>query len=98
MDIQPLILAYAAAVVVALAVTASFSSSIEQVLFRLLPEEVAPHWARFIKFAAFVAAVGGGLPAPSPSSKRAMKRSSLNPTGRMEPCRTMSSRVGRAGS
>ncbi len=64
MDIQPLILAYAAAVVVALAVTASFSSSIEQVLFRLLPEEVAPHWARFIKFAAFVAAVGGGLPAP----------------------------------
>lgn len=62
MDIQPLMLAYTAAATVAVAVTASFSASIEQTLFRLLPEEAAPHWARFVKFAVAVAAFAGGLP------------------------------------
>jgi len=62
MDIQPLMLAYTAAATVAVGVTASFSASIEQTLFRLLPEEAGPHWARFVKFAVAVAAFAGGLP------------------------------------
>lgn len=62
MDIQTLTLAYTAAAVVALAVTAGFSASIEQTLFRLLPEEAGVHWARYVKFALAAAAFAGGLP------------------------------------
>lgn len=62
MDIQTLTLAYTAAAVVAIGVTAGFSASIEQTLFRLLPEEAGVHWARYVKFALAVAAFAGGLP------------------------------------
>lgn len=62
MNISALLLAYTAAVLVALAVTSYFSSSIEEMLSNLLPEETAPHWARFIRFGLFVAACIGGLP------------------------------------
>ncbi|MBI2387000.1 MAG: hypothetical protein HYV14_13490 [Elusimicrobia bacterium] len=64
MDIQPLLLAYTAAALVALGVTAAFSASIEQTLIRLLPEGVAIHWAKFIKFGVFAVSFTGGLPAP----------------------------------
>lgn len=68
MDIQSLTLAYTAAAVVAVGVTAGFSASIEQTLFRLLPEEAAPHWARYVKFALAVASFAGGLPTrPTPA-------------------------------
>lgn len=62
MDIQPLLLSYTAAALVALGVTASFSSSIDQMLFRLLPADVGPHWTRLMKFVVFVTSFGGGLP------------------------------------
>lgn len=64
MDIGTLVMAYGAAAMVALTVTAAFSSPIEEVLFRLLPGEVAPAWQQFVKFALFVVAFGGGMPAP----------------------------------
>lgn len=63
MDIQHLTLAYAAAILVALGVTASFSAAISQMLFRLLQEDIAPIWSRFVRFALFAAAVAGGMPA-----------------------------------
>lgn len=62
MNISALVLAYTAAVLVALGVTSYFSSSIEEVLSNLLPEETAPHWARFVRFGVFVAACAGGMP------------------------------------
>jgi len=68
MDITYLILAYVAMALVALAVTAAFSSSIDRMLYRLLPEEIAPHWARFIKFAVFVVSCGGGMPLRMPGA------------------------------
>jgi predicted lipid-binding transport protein (Tim44 family) len=64
MDIPTLVMAYGAAALVALTVTAAFSTPIEEVLFRLLPEEVAPAWQQFVKFALFVATFVGGMPAP----------------------------------
>lgn len=64
MDTATLVLAYAAAAAVAAVVTVAFSAPIERVLFRLLPEEVAPAWNQFVKFALFVASFAGGLPAP----------------------------------
>lgn len=65
MDIQHLILAYAAAVIVAAVVTAGFSASISQMIFRLLNEDIAPHWSRFLRFALFAMAVAGGMPVAS---------------------------------
>lgn len=65
MDIQHLILAYSAAAIVALAVTVGFSPSITQMLFRLLNEDIAPHWSRFIRFALFAMAAAGGMPSQS---------------------------------
>ncbi len=65
MDIQHLIFAYSAAVIVALGVTASFSASISSMLFRLLNEDIAPHWSRFLRFALFAMAVAGGMPVSS---------------------------------
>lgn len=62
MDIQHLLLAYTAAVLVAVAVTASFSASISQMLFRLLNDDIAPHWSRFIRFALFAMSAAGGMP------------------------------------
>lgn len=62
MEIQVLTLAYTAAALVALAVTAAFSPSIESMLFRVLPGEVSEPWTRFLKFAVFVAAFSGGKP------------------------------------
>lgn len=62
MEIQVLILAYTAAALVALAVTAAFSPSLESMLFRVLPGEVSEPWARFVKFAVFVSAFAGGAP------------------------------------
>jgi hypothetical protein len=64
MDISTLVMAYSAAALVALTVTAAFSAPIEEVLFRLLPEEVAPAWQQFVKFSLFVVTFGGGMPAP----------------------------------
>ena len=64
MDIPTLAMAYGAAAMVALIVTAAFAAPIEEVLFRLLPEGVAPAWQQFIKFALFVATFAGGMPAP----------------------------------
>lgn len=62
MEIHSLMLAYTAAGVVAIGVVAAFSTSIEMTLFRLLPDEAGPHWARFVKFAVGVSAFAGGLP------------------------------------
>lgn len=62
MEIQVLILAYSASALVAMGVTAAFSPSLESTLFRVLPAEVSQHWARFVKFAVFVAAFAGGAP------------------------------------
>jgi len=62
MELHSLMLAYTASAVVALAVVAGFSAPIGMTLFKLLPEEAAPHWARFVKFAVAVAAFAGGLP------------------------------------
>lgn len=62
MDISTLLMAYAAAALVALVVTAAFANPIEEVLFRLLPEEVSKGWQQFVKFALFVAAFAGGMP------------------------------------
>lgn len=62
MELQSLMLAYTASAVVAVGVVAGFSAPIGMTLFKLLPEEAAPHWARFIKFAVAVAAFAGGLP------------------------------------
>lgn len=64
MNTPALLLAYAAAAAVALIVTAAFSAPMERVLFRLLPEELAPAWNQFVKFALFVASFAGGLPLP----------------------------------
>lgn len=64
MDTTTLALAYGAAALVALIVTAAFAAPIEEVLFRLLPEEVSKAWQQFVKFALFVAAFAGGMPAP----------------------------------
>jgi hypothetical protein len=62
MDIPTLVMAYGAAAMVALTVTAAFSAPIEEVLFRLLPSEVAPAWQQFVKFGLFVITFGGGMP------------------------------------
>lgn len=62
MEIQVLILAYTASALVAMGVTAAFAPSLESMLFRVLPGEVSEHWARFVKFAVFVAAFAGGAP------------------------------------
>jgi len=62
MDIATLVMAYGAAAFVAVTVTAAFSTPIEEVLFRLLPTEVAPAWQQFVKFALFVVSFGGGMP------------------------------------
>jgi hypothetical protein len=64
MDVPTLMLAYGAAVMVALTVTAAFAAPIEEALFRLLPKEVAPAWQQLVKFALFVVTFGGGMPAP----------------------------------
>lgn len=65
MEFLPLMLAYTAAALVALGVMMSFSSSIDQTLSGLLPDQVAPPWSRFVKFAVFAAAFSGGLPSPT---------------------------------
>lgn len=62
MDIQSLMLAYTAAGVVALGVTAGFSGSITETLMRLLPDEAAVHWGRFVKFTLAASTFAGGLP------------------------------------
>jgi len=62
MDIQHLMLAYTAAVLVALGITASFSASISQMLLRLLQEDIATHWSRFLRFALFAVSAAGGMP------------------------------------
>jgi hypothetical protein len=64
MDILTLVMAYGAAALVALTVTAAFSTPIEEVLFRLLPEVVAPAWQQFVKFSLFVVTFVGGMPSP----------------------------------
>jgi hypothetical protein len=63
MDTTALLLAYTAAALVALGVTASFSKAIDRMVERILPEAVASHWNRVVKFAMFVAAFAGGAPA-----------------------------------
>lgn len=62
MDIQHLMLAYSAAVIVALVVTIGFTPSITSMLFRLLNEDIAPHWSRFVRFALFAMSAAGGMP------------------------------------
>lgn len=62
MDIQHLMLAYSAAALVATVVTIAFSPSITQMIFRLLNEEIAPHWSRFLRFALFAMSAAGGMP------------------------------------
>jgi hypothetical protein len=57
-------MAYCAAATVAVVVTTAFSNSIDQVLSRLLSEEVAPAWSKFVKFALLAASFVGGMPAP----------------------------------
>jgi hypothetical protein len=64
MDIPTLVMAYSAALLVALAVTAAFAAPIEEMLFRLLPKDISAPWQKFIKFALFVAAFTGGMPSP----------------------------------
>lgn len=63
MDMIALLLSYSAAAAVSVGVIAAFSSSIDQMLFRLMPSELGPHWTRYVKFALFVASFAGGLPA-----------------------------------
>lgn len=62
MEIQVLMLAYTAAALVALGVTAAFSPSLESMLFRSLPGEISEPFARFVKFAVFVVSFAGGRP------------------------------------
>ncbi len=66
MDTGSLVYAYAAAATVAVLVTAAFSPAINRVLDNLIPEEVSPAWAQFIKFALFVSAFVGGMPNANP--------------------------------
>ncbi|UPT73543.1 MAG: hypothetical protein M0D55_17010 [Elusimicrobiota bacterium] len=62
MDTGSLVWSYAAALTVAAVVTAAFSRAIDRVLYKLIPEEVAPSWTQFVKFALFVASFAGGMP------------------------------------
>jgi hypothetical protein len=56
------VMAYAAALIVAFVTTVAFTPTIEQMLFRLLPEEAAPPWSMFVRFALFVTSFVGGKP------------------------------------
>jgi hypothetical protein len=62
MDAPVLMLAYAAAFAVAALLTLGFAGSINRTLRTLIPEELAPAWSLFIKFALFVFAFAGGMP------------------------------------
>lgn len=62
MDTGTLIMAYAAAATVAGIVTAAFAPAMDRVLYKLIPEEVAPAWSQFMKFALFVASFARGMP------------------------------------
>ncbi|PIR17503.1 MAG: hypothetical protein COV48_08605 [Elusimicrobia bacterium CG11_big_fil_rev_8_21_14_0_20_64_6] len=66
MDTASLVYSYAAAALVAGAITAAFSPAINRVLNKLIPEEVAPAWSQFIKFALFVSSFVGGMPNTTP--------------------------------
>lgn len=61
MDIATLIVAFLAALAVSGCVVLAFSSAINGVILRLISGEVAAAWARFVKFALFVASFAGGL-------------------------------------
>lgn len=62
MDTGTLVWAYAAAAAVAGIATVAFSPAIDRVLYKLIPEEVAPSWSQFMKFALFVASFARGMP------------------------------------
>ena len=66
MDTSSLVYSYSAAALVAGAVTLAFSSPINRVLHKLIPDEVAPAWSQFIKFALFVSSFVGGMPVAEP--------------------------------
>lgn len=66
MDTSSLVYSYAAAALVAGVVTLAFSPAINRVLHKLIPDEVAPAWSQFIKFALFVSSFVGGLPIAAP--------------------------------
>jgi hypothetical protein len=68
MDTGSLVLAYAAVLSVAAVVTVAFAPAINRVLDHLVPAEIAPAWSQFVKFALFVAAFAGGMPAPAPGA------------------------------
>jgi hypothetical protein len=66
MDTSSLVYSYAAAALVAGVITLAFSPSINRVLNKLIPDEVAPAWSQFIKFALFVTSFVGGMPNAAP--------------------------------
>jgi hypothetical protein len=66
MDTSSLVFSYAAAAFVAGAVTLAFSATINRVLKKLIPDEVASAWSQFIKFALFVSSFVGGMPVAAP--------------------------------
>ncbi|MDP3543465.1 MAG: hypothetical protein Q8T11_13430 [Elusimicrobiota bacterium] len=66
MDTSSLVYSYAAAALVAGVVTLAFSPAINRVLLKLIPDEIAPAWSQFIKFALFVSSFVGGMPNAAP--------------------------------
>lgn len=63
MELPIIVLAYAAALAVAVVTTAVFSGSIDRVLRRMIHDELVSAWSLFIKFALLVTTFTGGMPA-----------------------------------
>ncbi|MCB9135498.1 MAG: hypothetical protein H6636_08730 [Anaerolineales bacterium] len=61
MFITLLLTSFVIAFVVASIVVFLFSKPVENILRRVVPEEIAPAWARYLKFAIYVMGIGGGV-------------------------------------
>ena len=63
MELPIIVLAYAAALAVAVTTTAVFSRAIDRVLRRMIHDDLVSSWSLFIKFALLVTTFTGGMPA-----------------------------------
>ncbi len=61
MDSMILAFSFAAAVAIAACVVALFSQSIDEAVSRVVPEELAAAWRRYVKFALFTVTLVGGM-------------------------------------
>ncbi len=56
-----LVATFAIALAVASAVVLAFARPIENILNRVVPPDISPAWARYLKFALYVVGIGGGV-------------------------------------